>query len=429
MNQQKQLDYLARRVHQYALPDVCMVETVGSPTMTPDGILTHAATLRLYKGSPIVPCRLDNSRSFRPETFPNQEIIANEYVLHYPIDFDIKPNDKIYVTDTNGDVHIFEMRKKAALSNWRVINQALIVELEGQKPSLTVRSYLSRSLLIGLIPSLSLLYDPTVVLGQAPPQEMLFEFLARGGSLYDPSVTMGAFDPASVGALQIWYDFDDLSTLYQNGGLTNPVTSDGQFVEEVFDKSGNGMKTVQPNGAALPTTRWDIQNGRNVLRFDGVGDRYNLPDLSTLTAGEAFIALRVEAYPPAASQQTGLWHFGTAAPKSAYSLVGGGIMDSFGTADNRYNQLVPYRSLAQWNVYNAASGANYWQNWLNETSLITHTSNTVGFPTAPRLAASVGSSEFVHGDIGEFLLFSEVLTPEARSKVKAYLYHKWGITP
>ena len=132
MNPQKQLTRMARRLEQVSLPDRCEIETVsGTPTMTEDGILVPGSTLRTYKGSTSTPCRLDNSRSFRPETLPNQEINANEYVLHFPLGVEIKPNDKVRVV-VGDRTHTFEVRKLSALSQWRVMNEALIVELEGQ---------------------------------------------------------------------------------------------------------------------------------------------------------------------------------------------------------------------------------------------------------------------------------------------------------
>lgn len=132
MNVNKHINRGAALIEAHLLPDRCTIETTGETyTRGPTGALTSNPVMRLYQGSVNIPCRLDNSRSFRPEKLPNQEINANEYVLHVPRTVEIKPNDKVRVV-VDGKTHVFEIRKRTALSEWRVTNEALIVELEGQ---------------------------------------------------------------------------------------------------------------------------------------------------------------------------------------------------------------------------------------------------------------------------------------------------------
>lgn len=128
MNLQKYVAHERKRAERFAFPDTCTVETVaGAPVMAADGTLSRTPALRAYRGSTAIPCRIQNSRSFRPDRLPNQEINVNEYVLSTPVEVVILPNDKIRIGG-----RVFEARKQTVLSELRLWNEALIVELEGQ---------------------------------------------------------------------------------------------------------------------------------------------------------------------------------------------------------------------------------------------------------------------------------------------------------
>lgn len=130
MDPMKYIMRATAKIESTLFPDVCTIETVsGTPVRSPNGVVTTPKVMREYKGSTDIPCRLDTSRSFKPEKLPAQEINANEYILHLPVEVIVKPNDIIAV---NGTSALFEVRKMNAISSWRVTNEALIVALEGQ---------------------------------------------------------------------------------------------------------------------------------------------------------------------------------------------------------------------------------------------------------------------------------------------------------
>lgn len=84
------------------------------------------------------------------------------------------------------------------------------------------------------------------------------------------------------GALGVWFDPSDLTTLYQDAAGMIPVTGVNQPVGRMEDKSGNGFHATQTVGAARPVLRADSA-GRRYLDFDGVDDRLVVP-LLDLTA-------------------------------------------------------------------------------------------------------------------------------------------------
>jgi hypothetical protein len=64
------------------------------------------------------------------------------------------------------------------------------------------------------------------------------------------------FSPASLfaaGEQGGWYDPSDLSTLFQDSAGTTPVTTPGQSVGLMLDKSGRGNHATQSNAAQRPT--------------------------------------------------------------------------------------------------------------------------------------------------------------------------------
>jgi hypothetical protein len=81
------------------------------------------------------------------------------------------------------------------------------------------------------------------------------------------------FTPASLfagGIAGAWYDPSDLSTLFQDSAGTTPVTTAGQPVGLMLDKSGNANHATQATAAARPTYQTD--DVLHWLEFDGVDD-------------------------------------------------------------------------------------------------------------------------------------------------------------
>ncbi len=91
--------------------------------------------------------------------------------------------------------------------------------------------------------------------------------------LFDASVTNGA-----------WYDPNDISTLWQDVAGTIPVTTAGQAVARMDDKSGLGNHAAQSTSAARPT--YQVGDLKGYLSFDG-GDYL---ECGTAFNAEAFMA-------------------------------------------------------------------------------------------------------------------------------------------
>lgn len=68
------------------------------------------------------------------------------------------------------------------------------------------------------------------------------------------------------------FDFNDLSTMYQDSAGTIPVTGVGQPVGRVLDKSGRGNHATQSTSAKRPILQQNATTGAYYLSFDGVDD-------------------------------------------------------------------------------------------------------------------------------------------------------------
>jgi hypothetical protein len=96
-------------------------------------------------------------------------------------------------------------------------------------------------------------------------------------SAFDVNVVLGSitssFDPSTLfssGQKGFWYDVSDLSTLFQDTAGTVPVTTAGQTVGKMLDKSGNGAHIVFGN-TNKPT--YATGSGLKFLSFAGMVSR------------------------------------------------------------------------------------------------------------------------------------------------------------
>ena len=86
-----------------------------------------------------------------------------------------------------------------------------------------------------------------------------------------PWVTFLPSDLFLSGEKGVWYDPNDITTLFQDNDGLVPVTANGQTVAIMKDKSGNGVDAIQTVASKRPT--FNIYEGEyGYLTFDGVND-------------------------------------------------------------------------------------------------------------------------------------------------------------
>ena len=127
-----------------------------------------------------------------------------------------------------------------------------------------------------------------------------------------PFGQLRAFDPASLfagGIAGAWYGPSDLSTLFKDSAGTTPVTTPGQPVGLMLDKSGNDNHPIQATAAARPT--YQVTPDR--ITVDKVDDRLPV----TVPVG-GFTGTMVLA------TDQGTASYGVTIPAGAYNIGGRG---------------------------------------------------------------------------------------------------------
>lgn len=210
---------------------------------------------------------------------------------------------------------------------------------------------------------------------------------------------------------------DNLGTLadigYNSSNNLNIAALSGNSpyqIRKVYDQSGNGRDITYTAGAGgSPPTLDTVDVG---IRYT---DAYlNLPDVSALTAGEGFIAAKLDADPPVAASNGWKMGAGTAA---YWPFTDGNMYEDFGSTV-RYNGITHTAgSMASRFVYSVWSATNDWGMYLNNTQLSTQSTNTVSFPSAGFLGRSdTGTGgDFLKGRVYSYVLFSQKVTTSERS--------------
>ncbi|MBX3737166.1 MAG: fibronectin type III domain-containing protein [Candidatus Didemnitutus sp.] len=186
-----------------------------------------------------------------------------------------------------------------------------------------------------------------------------------------------------------------------------------------LDQSGNNNHAFNTNTARQPQAEVDAQTGRIVVRFDGVDDMLQLPNVTAgMTQGEAFVVVKTAPAPDNNGRR--LWSLGSA---DAYFIPDNRLFDGFGTSTRR-DGLGFGADFSQWTLYNvSAEAGGKWSNRLNGKKYLTITGNTVSFTsTAPQL----GGGRPLDGPIAELIVYDHALTEAERTAVAIYLNQRHG---
>jgi|26BtaG_2_1085354.scaffolds.fasta_scaffold01257_7 hypothetical protein len=229
-----------------------------------------------------------------------------------------------------------------------------------------------------------------------------------------------------------WYDPSDLSTLFQNAAGTIPVTTNGDPVALMLDKSGNGYHMAQTTSTARPTYRTD--GILHWLQPDGIDDgmlRRGIPVTTlnrehftacTSTASEGVQLVESASYPLVMAEN--------------YS---DGVSVSHTTADissrdiNGKNQSV--------SMFMSSENPSILQSKVNNGTLtggVNNSANSIVF--APRLPVEnmtvnlylfrfTQSARYFYGGkfYGGLYLYDSELDAQTANRVRRYLAQKAGI--
>jgi hypothetical protein len=263
----------------------------------------------------------------------------------------------------------------------------------------------------------------------------------------------GSWTPAQISTYQ-WVRAADSSTLFDAISGGSAVGTDGG-VARLEDKSGNGRHYTQSASGDRPLRKIGVQNGRDVLRFNGTSDRMSVPSSTGMfnflhsSQGAIFFAGRVG---------------NSSNPNALLPIMGNGggfsgsrigitfLLDDRVSvpANNRLslsafnnnvgaagigtdNTLTPNTFQQFATIHDIANGTTsakltLYVNGINTSSTVT--SSTAGTSSNASnnwfLGDYATGSFFLAGDVGEIIILNSIPTTDTRQKIEGYLAHQWG---
>jgi hypothetical protein len=246
------------------------------------------------------------------------------------------------------------------------------------------------------------------------------------------AVTINAKPSTAVATPTFWLDASDATTMFTAANCTGAAV-DASLVMCWKDKSTNlKHATNAVADTTRPTYKTSIQNGKNVVRFDGSNDY--LATASTL--GSTFVAANeFSAFVASKPSDTATFQeifFWESVAANRYSMffnateqvgmnfpnAGGGYLG--GTISNTGVWTVGAAIKTTTNQYIYTNG-----------SLDATQANAVALDTTGSSVMNIGvytaSTYFFNGDMGEIILYNRGLTDLERVSNEEYLSNKWGI--
>jgi hypothetical protein len=235
----------------------------------------------------------------------------------------------------------------------------------------------------------------------------------------------GAFSPLILSPA-LW--LKDTGTFQERTGAsaTTPADGDGEVVGSWLDQSGNGNHVVAAADTNRPTLQVAEQNGRNVVRFDGV-DNFLQSGAFTLVQPEHVFIVYKSIVIGAEAVSDSIFDGRTGFSMLLASDTGPVTRIFNGVASPAFAANVCNGAFGLITcLFNSAGGAT--ASYIREngtekaTGDPTNAANASGFT----IGSSGSSNRFTNIDVAEVLIYPGVLTTGQQTQVETYLRGRWG---
>jgi hypothetical protein len=248
-----------------------------------------------------------------------------------------------------------------------------------------------------------------------------YAFGVAGATPIDPATLFAASEKGA------WYDPSDLSTLWQDTAGTTAVTTDGQSVARIDDKSGNGNHLVQATSGNRPlyktdgTLRWLLFDGSNDrLAVSTFGSTVNQP----LTVSAGWIQdVSGEGALCDGGQSSQRVHIVSGTSFTNTTCVYAGLTPGGALATTGFTR--PLTTAVDTAFFSGAS-STYRRNGVDGT--VSGNPGTNSMNGAVLGTWQGQSSGFLNGKIYGFLVVGRALTTPERTGLEAYMAGKSGIS-
>ena len=233
---------------------------------------------------------------------------------------------------------------------------------------------------------------------------------------------VAVFVPTDIAGLELWLDFADITTLFQDVAQTVPVTADGDLIRAVTDKSGSGNDASQAVATREPIYKTPVQNSLSICRFDGANDDLTLTGITVASGSFTFFAASNPTNNP--GEREYFFDCATGRLLICNNASGSG---NVGWYDGTWRTIAAATFTSQILTWVFTSGGNG-EVFRNGASLGTaaYSAKAIG-GTTNLGSTSGGESDSWKGDFYEFLIYSSALSSANRALVRNYLNNKWAI--
>jgi hypothetical protein len=221
----------------------------------------------------------------------------------------------------------------------------------------------------------------------------------------------------------LWLDAADATTITQSGGL----------VSQWNDKSGNANHATQSTSGSRPTRQTAVQNGRDVLRFDGTDDWLSGTVTPCTSNAKTIISVARNS-----NSTGGTVYMNTQGITDKFLARQTGTITIGGDSSTNNVQIATNLStvwqsftISSWTQQSSNRAVFYWNNGTSyaTTGIPLTDSGTAGYRVGTAQASGSGNLlEQYPGDICELVVLNLQASTDTRQRIEGYLAHKWGLT-
>lgn len=253
---------------------------------------------------------------------------------------------------------------------------------------------------------------------------------------FGPRTTAAAtfISPTDVSDLKLW--LDSTTGLFDATSSGSAVTTDGSAVARWEDQSGGGNHATQSTSNNRPVLKTAIQNGKNVLRFDGSNDTMQISSIAL----QAYITVFVVSSTTRTGTNLKFWmehgagigsnagFFFNGTNAGAWAVNRGGGYDDGPSTDNA-DWIGSGWALAMFSY--SGSGVISKNNAFTSGKRLTTGNQGQRNDSSTTAALNIGSRNQttfpINGDIAEILIYNRNISFKETSDVMAYLNNKWSL--
>jgi hypothetical protein len=230
-----------------------------------------------------------------------------------------------------------------------------------------------------------------------------------------------AFSPGNLTGLIAWYRAD--GTKWQTSARATPAVADGDPVGAWDDLSGLGNNALQAVAGKRGTLKLAIQNGRPVIRLDGVSAFLAAVSNAGLSPTTITIAAALK---PTSLANTPLFVSKNGA-YSLYSSAAGALTVDQPNAQSSANGVVV---AGTWYLVEFLTDASNLWIYRNATQVATRATPAGNLPSnanALGIGARGDGIEPTAGDFAEVVIYNRALNGTERGQLETYLNAYWTI--